>query len=74
MKAARRPGIEVKPLVRAGREHLRLRLLEFALVFEIVAEEREFDLIPIVFGGRAVEYRRANSYTYECWLTLSPTS
>ncbi|MEO7567737.1 MAG: PAS domain S-box protein [Aestuariivirga sp.] len=33
-----------------------------------------FSALPGQFGGRAVEYRRANSYTYECWLTLSPTS
>ena len=33
-----------------------------------------FSALPGQFGGRAVEERTADSYTYECWLTLSPTA
>jgi PAS domain S-box-containing protein len=32
-----------------------------------------FSALPGQFGGRAEESRTANSYTYECWLTLTPT-
>ncbi len=32
-----------------------------------------FSALPGQFGGRAAESRTANSYTYECWLTLTAT-
>ncbi len=46
---------KLAPLVRAGLEDPRLRVLGLALALQVVLEERELDLLAVELGGLGVE-------------------
>src|SRR5581483_4036126 len=59
LRAPGRPLLVLPPLVRAGLEDVRLRLLQLALVLEVVIEESQFDVFAVKLAGLRAELQIA---------------